>query len=221
MPAGSGCQRGLLLRLVATATCVLLGCASWFPDLVQQRRFEVIPKIERLAVVPFYPEARLSQRASETGTTAADAAALVARFVTEALGERPVTVIPENDVQLAFAGQGQVTPRAEPKVAAMLAASEFGADAILLGKVWRYRERKGSAYGSTSPASVDFEVTLYSAPAGDVLWVARFDQTQTDLTSNLFDSARYPGGGSRFLTVAELAQWGARLIAEKLPLGRR
>jgi hypothetical protein len=201
------------------AAAWLVACSALLPDLVEQRRFSVVAKIERLAVVPFYPGARLSQRASETGTTAADAAALVTRFVSEALELRDVDVIPENDMLIAFEGQGQITPRGDPKATALLASAEFGAHAILLGEVRRYRKREGSAYGSMSPASVDFEVTLYSAPAGDKLWSARFDQTQTSLTSDLFDTARYPGGGTRFLTVAELAQWGARLITEELPLG--
>ena len=236
MPAEPCTPRDSRRLLVATSVCVLVGCATWFPDFVQQSRFGPIQKIERLAVVPFYPGARLSQLAqqaaedqqsAEKRTSAADAAALVTRFVTEAIDLRrdelisEVDLIPENDVQLAFEGQGQVTPRGDPKVAAMLVAEEFGANAVLLGEVRRYRNRQGSALGSMSPASVDFAVTLYSAPAGEKLWVARFDQTQTDLTSNLFDSARFPGGGSRFLTVAELAQWCARLIADKLPLGGR
>lgn len=206
----------LLLALLTGAS----GCSSWLPDLVEQQRFQAVSPITRVAVVPFYPTARLSREAAESQASAWEAAALVTRFVTEALAQRSLQVVPPDDVQLGFEGQGLVTPRQAPEAAALLAASQFGADAILLGEVRRYRERQGSSYGSLSPASVEFQVTLYSAPDATKLWVARFDQTQTSLTSNLFDTARYPGGGSRWLTVAELAQWGAQLVAEKLPLGR-
>lgn len=212
--------RGASLSTIAVV--VLVGCSTWFPDFVEQRRFERVDRIERVAILPFYPAARLSRTSAAAGTeeiNAADAAALVTRFVTEALQVR-VPIIPSDDVQIAFESEGQVTPRNAPELAAMLASSEFGADAVLLGEVSRYRERVGSAVGSTRPASVEFEVTLYSAPAGTKLWVARFAHTQTSLTSDLFGTARLPGRGSRFLTAAELAQFGAQLIAEELPLGR-
>jgi hypothetical protein len=199
---------------------VPLGCSSWFPEFVEQRRFERVDRIDRIAVMPFYPSARVNREAGEEATTGADAAALVTRYVTEAIGRR-VPVIPESDLQTAFEAQGQVTPRAAPELAAMLAASEFGADAVLLGEVRRYRRRSGSAVGSMRPASVEFLVTLYAAPSGTKLWIGRFNHTQTSLTSDLFGTAQLPGRGSRFLTVAELAQFGAERIAEELPLGRR
>jgi len=196
------------------------GCSTWFPDFVEEQRFEKGSPIACVAVVPFYPSAALSRQASESPGSAWEATALVTRFVTEELSRRSVKVIPPDDVQLAFEGQGLVTPRSAPEAAALLAAKQFGADAVLLGEVRRYREREGSSYGSLKPASVEFQVTLYSAPDGTKVWIGHFDQTQTSLTSNLFDTARYPGGGSRWLTVAELAQWGAQLVADKLPLGR-
>jgi hypothetical protein len=215
------------MRLRRPALCLLASgfglspaCSYWVPDLVQQQRFQSVEAIHRIAVVPFYPHSALSTAAADSPTSAADASALVTRFVSEALGERPVEVIPESDVRLAFEGHGQVVPRQEPELAALLAASEFGADAVLLGQVRRYREREGSSYGSLAPASVDFEVTLYSAPDATRLWTARFEQTQAPLTSNFFQSARLPSGGMRFLTVAELARFGAGLLAEELPLGQ-
>ena len=196
------------------------GCSTWFPDFVQEQRFEKVPPISCIAVVPFYPSAWLSQENSGSGTSGFDAAALLSRFVTEALAKRDVKVVAPDDVQTAFEGQGLVTPRAAPEAAALLASKQFGADAILLGEVRRYREREGSSYGSLAPASVEFQLTLYSAPDGTKLWIGHFDQTQPALTSSLFVAMRYPGGGSRWLTVVQLAQWGAKLAADAVPLGR-
>lgn len=198
---------------------LLAGCSPLAPDLVEQRRFEHGERLDRVAIVPFYPTARLSSDSEGRELSAADAAALVTRFVSEALEAR-VPVIPENDVQIAFEGQGQVTPRQAPELSAMLVAREFGADAVLLGEVGRYREREGSALGSMQPASVDFQVTLYAAPSGTKIWTGRFNHTQASLTANLFDSARLPGHGSRFLTVSELARFGAEQLIAELPLGR-
>jgi hypothetical protein len=145
---------------------------------------------------------------------------VVTRFVRQALEARGLALISGNDMRIAFEATGQVLQGQSPAALAQLAQAKFGAEAILLGEVRRYRERQGSAYGSTAPASVEFEVTLYSAPGAEKLWVARFDQTQVSLTEHPFQSARYPSGGTRFLSVAELARWGATLIAAELPVGR-
>ncbi len=197
-----------------------LGCATISPELVEERRYAVMEAADpTLAVLPFYPSANLSRSVRPGGSQAWEAAALVTRFVTEAVAQRRVRVIPESDVQLAFASEGQVTPRLDPISAARLAADRFGATGVLLGVVNRYRERQGSAFASMSTASAEFVVTLYDAPAGRRIWSGRFNQTQPDLTANVFTATRYPGGGTRFLTVAELARWGAQLIADRLPIG--
>lgn len=202
---------------------VVLGCATVSPELVEEHHFEGFTEgldrpVTRLAVLPFYPTPRLSRVAAEGDTSAWEAAALITRFVTDEIAARRVSVIPESDVELAFASGGQVTPRADPNAAARLAATQFGATAVLLGLVDRYRERSGSAYGSEASASVMFQVMLYAAPSGRKIWTGRFDQTQPSLTQNLFTAAKYPSGGTRFLTVAELARWGAELVAAEMPV---
>jgi hypothetical protein len=100
-----------------------------------------------------------------------------------------------------------------------LAARDFGATSVLIGEVWRYRERSGQAMGSAEPASVAFEVTLFAAPDGRRLWQARFEETQQAPTANPLRALRYPGSGTRWLTVAELARWGASQVAQSLPNG--
>jgi hypothetical protein len=206
-----------LLLVLPVASCTTVS-----PEFVEQRHYEVSDRpIIRVAVLPFYPKPRLSRANAEGDTPAWEAAALVTRFVTDAIAARGVSVIPESDVQLAFAGGGLVTPRSEPKLAAQLAAKQFGATAVLLGDVDRYRERSGSSYGSEGTASVQFEVTLYQAPEGTKLWTGRFDQTQPNMAADVFTATRYPGGGTRFLTVAELARWGAELVAAEMPIAAR
>jgi hypothetical protein len=214
---GRRCRLVVVLAVLARGG---LGCATIAPELVEERLFAVMEAADaKLAVLPFYPSANLSRSVRPGGLQAWEATALVTRFVTEAVAQRRVTVIPESDVQLAFASEGQVTPRLDATSAARLAADRFGATGVLLGVVNRYREREGSAFASQSTASAEFVVTLYDAPAGRRIWTGRFNQTQPDLSRNLFTATRYPGGGTRFLTVAELARWGAQLIAERLPIG--
>lgn len=173
--------------------------------------------LHKVAVLPFYPVPTLSRSTAGSGNSAAAAAELVTRFVTEALAKRGIPVIAANDLEIAFAGQGQAVPRLDPLRAAALAAEEFGATGVLLGEVTRYRERGGEALGTTQAASVAFEVILYTAPAGQRVWSGRFDETQRALSENVFNLPRYPGGGTRWLTAAELARWGADSTAESLP----
>jgi len=198
---------------------LLVGCSSWFPDFVEQQRFERGGRIDRLAIVPFSAGSRLVATSGREAVDPEEVAALVTGFVGDALLPK-VPLIPANDLKVALESAAPEIPRQSPEALAMLAAGEFGADAVLLGELRRYREREGSAVGSQRPASVEFVVTLHAAPSGTKLWSARFAHTQTSLSSNVFDTARLPGRGSRFLTVAELARFGAEQVAQELPLGR-
>ncbi len=104
--------------------------------------------------------------------------------------------------------------------AAALAAHKFGATAVLTGEVLRYRERSGEALGTSRPASVGFELKLYAAPGGERLWTALFQETQQTITENVLRARRYPGRGTRWLTAAELARWGAQSAVDSLLAAR-
>ena len=52
------------------------------------------------------------------------------------------------------------------------------ADAVIVGRMQRYRERIGDEWGAKSPASVAFVLDLIDVRRGDVIWTARFDETQ-------------------------------------------
>lgn len=158
--------------------------------------------ITRVAVAPF---------AARGATPGAD---VVSHQVAQALMERGLQVIPPSDVETALRG-------APPEQATLVrvAAKEFGAQAVVIGRVSRFRGLDGKSLGAASPASVAFEVTLLAAPGGEPLWKADFDETQRPLSDNLFNAFRYPGGGSRWLTAEELVRWGASEVAKDLPTG--
>jgi hypothetical protein len=207
--------RGLML-LCALA---LLACAGP-PPIVQHHSHAQSPGVlAKVAVVPFYPRPGLV-RSSKPGSVSAKAAAdLVSRFMTEALADGGVRVIAPSDLIIAFEGEGRVLPRTDVASTAQLAARAFGATAVLLGEVVRYREREGGPIGARHPASVWFKVTLYSAPAGRRIFSARFEQTQPSLSANPLVVSEYPGSGTRWLSAAELARWGAERIVASLPEG--
>ena len=91
----------------------------------------------------------------------------------------------------------------------------FGADAVLIGQVYRWQERVGTDYGVETPASVAFDVSLVRPSDGTILWRGNYDKTQRSLFENLFDLKTYVKSGGRWLTARELASFGLeRLLAE-------
>lgn len=208
------------LALVGMALGVLACAQSGIGPrpVVSEQPFHVpTGSLGRIAVVPFYPTPELGRgMAGGSALSAADAADLIATFITDALRAQGFAVVPPSDLLGAFVSQGRPIPRLDQREAGALAAREFGATAVLLGKVYRYREREGQALGATRPASVGYEVTLFDIAGGRRLWTSRFDETQQAITENVFNAQRYPGGGRRWLTAAELARWGAEGTAKAL-----
>lgn len=206
----------LPLLLVALLGCAQAGIGP--RPVVAETPYHVpTGSLGRIAVVPFYPTPELGHGLpSGSPIGAADAADLVATFVTDALRAQGFSVVPPSDLLAAFVAQGRPIPRLDPREAGALASREFGASAVMLGKVYRYREREGQALGATRAASVGYELTLFDARAGRRLWTSRFDETQRPLTDDIFNAQRYPGGGRRWLTAAELARWGADGAAKAL-----
>jgi hypothetical protein len=194
--------------------------ASCQPDLVQGQATSALGdhKIQKIAVVPLAISAGIPEPTEGAGTTPSVAATIVAHQLTEALAARGIEMVAPSDMArvLELAGEELATPR--PLVAARIAASEFGADAILSGTLIRWVERGGSARGAADPAAVGFEISLRATPGAARLWNGTFDERQKPLGENVLVTSQYPGGGTRWLTAEELARWGARQLVAAIPL---
>ncbi len=207
--AAAGCQTGAGRQLAGG-------------PVVKEQRLAVAPEaFRKVAVIPFYPAETLGQ----TVSTSPDApppparwevAALVSNLVAEALASEGVPVVGPSDVELAFTGEGHAVPRLDPRAAVQLSQRGFDASGVVLGKVLRYQEREGGGAGATRPAGAGFEVSLYEVPTGRRLWTGRFDEVQQSLTGNVFRAREYPGGGTRWLTAAEFARWGASQVVKAM-----
>jgi hypothetical protein len=171
-----------------------------------------------VAVVPFQPREQTGRSIGTSQKVSWDSAALVSSYFADALVARGVNVIPPSDLEGAFANQGDVVPRQNPRVAAEKAARDFGATAVVVGMVTRWRERDGSAAGAKQPASIGFEISLHEAPSGRRLWTGRFDETQKSMTESIFRARQYPGGGTRWLSAEEFARWGTEETAKSMTL---
>lgn len=198
------------------AASVFTACESLGPGpLVQQDDAGLLSEqLTRVAVAPFTSALRDDAQAG------AQTAALVSTSLSQALATAGLDVIAPSDVGSALGAAGEPAASADPAAVARVARQAFGATAVVLGRVTRVRQRLGSAAGASVPASVAFDVSVHEAPSGRRLWTGRFDETQPALSANVLRARQYPGGGTRWLTADELAQWGAQVTAAAIATRR-
>ena len=94
-------------------------------------------------------------------------------------------------------------------------AKETGADAVLSGVVYRYKERVGEALGAEEPASIAFSVFVLSRDGG-LLFGGAVDKTQKELLGNITDVGYYVKGGLSWWPVGRLARFGIDEVASTL-----
>jgi hypothetical protein len=90
------------------------------------------------------------------------------------------------------------------------------ADAVITGKILRVRERIGDEWGVKSPASVAFVLDLVDVRRGDVIWSARYDETQKSLSENLLAIGEIGQRGVRWLTAEQLMHEGVKKAVAQL-----
>jgi hypothetical protein len=90
-------------------------------------------------------------------------------------------------------------------------------DAVLTGVITRYDDRQGNALLVDQPASVAYEAFLISARDGEILWRARFDETQQPLLDNLLLAGRFFKGGAVWQTNDTLARIGLERVVKTFP----
>ncbi|MBN2125827.1 MAG: hypothetical protein JW821_16130 [Deltaproteobacteria bacterium] len=93
----------------------------------------------------------------------------------------------------------------------------LGTDLVMVGFIWRFRDRVGGAAGVESPASVAFALHLLSVETGRVIWNAGFNETQQSLSENILDARTFLKRGGRWLTAPELARYGVEEVFERYP----
>lgn len=106
---------------------------------------------------------------------------------------------------------GQVTG-ADNRASYLKLYSEIGkradADAVLIGHVFRYKDRKGRSLSVESPASVAFDLHLIHVQKGEIIWYGRFDETQRPLSENLLELDTFIKRGGIWVTAEQMSQAG-------------
>lgn len=92
------------------------------------------------------------------------------------------------------------------------------ADLVVVGTIWRFREKGAVKEISESPASVAFAVYLIEVASGKRLWRNAFDGTQKTLSEDVLGGLKQIKMGLRWLSVNELARYGVKSVFRKFPL---
>jgi hypothetical protein len=172
-------------------------------------------KIRRIAVFPL--EALSGEEKAKvpfsSSASVESPAALISRHLYTALSQMPNwQIISDREVREMM----PLVPPGSPEGRARRLGQLVYADAVISGRLLRFREREGESIGVKNPASVAFVLELWDIKRGDSIWTARFDETQKPLSENLFALGQVGSRGVRWLTAEELARDGVRKSVAEL-----
>jgi hypothetical protein len=176
--------------------------ASYFyAELDSHRRYEVTPPLllDEETELAFTRTAQAAPEEERSGR--------LRQFVREWLGR-----IWPSGAEEPPAGATQLPPQSEARN-----QGQRPLDAVLTGVITRYDDRQGSALAVDHPASVAYEAYLISARDGEILWRARFDETQKPLFDNLLLAGRFFKGGGVWQTNDTLARIGLERVVKTFP----
>ena len=199
-----------MLHAVALIALLVAGC-SFGPGNLQSRHSSDLEsrRIRRIAVVP------PSLLSGDSGGKLATAPPRVERDPGELLARAAYAVaVAMPNWQIVSDNEVREVAESLPPSTAASRLRQIGqtvyADAVLTGRVQRYRERVGDEWGAKSPASVAFVLELVDVRRGDVIWAAQFDETQKSLSENIFALGDISSRGVRWLSAEQLTHEGVR-----------
>lgn len=174
--------------------------ASFFyAELDAHQRFELTPPLllDEEAELAFTRTAQTAPEDERPGR--------LRQFVREWLSHLWPASSPEQSPESSSLPAADASPRPRPL------------DAVLTGVITRYDDRQGNALLVDQPASVAYEAFLISAHDGEILWRARFDETQKPLLDNLLLADRFIKGGGVWQTNDTLARIGLERVVKTFP----
>ena len=200
------------------AFLLLASCSFGSANLQTRRATDLESRhIHRIAVLPPNEETVVQPRAipgtTEPRNPERDAPETLTRIIYSVMAGMPNWQI-VSDREVREISQG-VSPTGDRERLRRIGEMVY-ADAVLVSRVSRYRERVGDEWGAKSPASVGFVLDLIDVRRGDIVWSANFDETQKPLSENIFALSDITQRGVRWLTAEQLAQEGVKKAIAQL-----
>lgn len=82
---------------------------------------------------------------------------------------------------------------------------EAGADYVMIGFVYDFRNRSGGDFGVETPARIAFELNLIRVADGRLVWQSHFKETQQALNENIFQFKKFWRRKGRWITALQMA----------------
>jgi len=224
-------KRGVSLFFLCLIFAVVTGChhkGNTISPLTQEGK----PALRRIAVVPFQqiiPEedntktvrCPLCGAIFLTEKSPEDAEKVVEGiFVQQLEKQRKFNLIPPERVNGIYRRISAESFKTALLEILKKVGSELEVDGIVVGYVYRYRERRGRSYSVEKPASVAFDIHLVRVSDGTLIWKGTFDRTQSSLLENIFLVSSFFKHRGRWATAEELTKEGMEKIMETFPQGR-
>ena len=177
-------------------------------------------KIKRIAVLGPVAMAKSQTKIPFTAASPADARAaerdpaeLLSKLVYSAMTSfSNWQIVSESEVREV----GETVPDSNDAARLKTIGELVYADAVVVGRIQRFRERVGAEWGIKSPASVAFIIDLVDVKRGDIVWSARFDETQKSPAENIFVLGDIGQRGVKWLSAEQLAESGVRRAVSQL-----
>jgi TolB-like protein len=199
-----------MLKIIAIALTLLSGCSFGSGNLQSKRSLDLESRrIRRIAVLP--PET--SSAAEQAQLQQNNPPEMLAKQLYSAMASLPNwQIVAESEVKQVE----QMKPSTTDAARLRQIGEMVFADAVMVGRVERFRERIGDDWGVKSPASVAFVLDLIDVRRGDVIWSARFDETQKPLSENIFGLGDISQRGVRWLSAEQLMMDGVKKAVGQL-----
>ena len=105
-----------------------------------------------------------------------------------------------------------------PRKLAVRLGEALNAELVVVGTVWRFREKGTESISAAGVASVAFSVYLVEVASGKRLWRGAFDGTQKALSEDILGGLKQIKMGLVWLSAGELARYGVKNVFRKFPL---
>src|SRR3954470_21786147 len=160
-------ERAIFLRGIIAAVMLLTAC-SFGPGNLQSKYSSDLEsrRIKRIAVLPPAAQTAATTTAADGKSSDRQAAEVLSKYMYSALASLgDWQIVSEAEVQQALESVSNLTGATRLRRIGELVF----ADAVMIGRVERYRERVGDEWGVKSPASVAFVLDLIDVRRGDVI----------------------------------------------------
>jgi hypothetical protein len=214
-----------LLMLGLAASCSFWGCAE---RQVAQKPIVLPPDLEEIIVVAFRDmnagkgeqinvRCPLSGKVYVSGPVDENASTFLTNQLMASLRAKPgrdFRLISGGELWDIQAGKGDAGQDMGEWQLVVDAGRALGADAVLVGHIYRYIERVGGNLSVESPASVAFDLHLVRTSDGRVLWTGYFDETQKTLMEDMFDIGSFFQREGKWVTAEQMSSTGLQDIME-------